>query len=162
LRRAGVAFQEVVELGVIVETPAAVLGARDLAREADFLCIGLDSLQQYLLAADRENHALASTFETLHPYVLRALVSIVEAAEQAGRPLQVFGVTCTEAVNVPFLLGVGLKQFVVPAGALQEFVAQVGCLDARAARRTAALALRASSRAETQTFVDGYRHGFVR
>jgi len=162
LRRAGVPFQEQVELGAIIETPAAVLGARDLAREADFFCVGLDSLQQYLLAADRDNHALASTFDSLHPFVLRALVSIVEAAEQAARPLQLFGVSVANPANLPFLVGVGVKHFTVPPSALQVFLAQLGTIDARSARRTAALASRASSAAETQTFVDGYRHGLIR
>ncbi|MBL8861828.1 MAG: phosphoenolpyruvate--protein phosphotransferase [Planctomycetes bacterium] len=162
LRRAGVAFQEVVELGAIIETPASVLGARDLAREADFLLVGLDSLQQYLLAADRENHALAPAFESLHPFVLRALASIVEAAEQAGRPLSVFGVTVADPVNVPFLVGVGVKHFTLAASAIGDFVAALTRIDARGARRAAALASRASSIAETQTFVDGYRHGLIR
>ncbi|MCY2961564.1 MAG: phosphoenolpyruvate--protein phosphotransferase [Planctomycetota bacterium] len=162
LRRAGIAFQEQVELGAIVETPAAVLGARDLAREADFLCVGLDSLQQYLLAADRENHGLARAFESLHPFVLRALVSIVEAAEQAARPLSVFGVTVADPANLPFLVGLGLRSFCIPPLALQTFLTQLAQVDARAARRTAALASRASCAAETQTFVEGYRHGLVR
>jgi phosphotransferase system enzyme I (PtsI) len=162
LRRAGIAFQEQVELGAIIETPAAVLGARDLAREADFLCVGLDSLQQYLLAADRENHGLARAFESLHPFVLRALVSIVEAAEQAARPLSVFGVTVAEPANLPFLLGIGFKSFCIPPVALENFLTHVASVDARAARRTAALASRASCAAETQTFVEGYRHGLVR
>lgn len=162
LRRAGVVFQEQVELGAIVETPAAVLGARDLAREADFLCVGLDSLQQYLLAADRENHGLARAFESLHPFVLRALLVVVEAAEQAARPLTVFGVTVADPANLPFLVGLGLKSFCIPPMTLQAFLAQLGQIDARAARRTAALASRASCSAETQTFVEGYRHGLVR
>jgi len=162
LRRAGIAFQEQVELGAILETPAAALGVRDLAREADFLVVGLDSLQQYLLAADRENHGLRQAFESLHPYVLRALLSIVEAADQAARPLSVFGVTVADPANLSFLVGLGVKSFCVPPLALQPFLAHLSGVDARAARRSAALASRASCAAETQTVVEGYRHGLVR
>ena len=63
LRKSGAVFQDHVELGAVIETPVAALGARELAREADFLTISLDSLLQYLLAADRENHELRDWFE---------------------------------------------------------------------------------------------------
>jgi phosphoenolpyruvate-protein phosphotransferase (PTS system enzyme I) len=162
LRKAGVAFQDQIELGAVIETPASVLGVRDLAREADFLIIGLDSLQQYLLAADRENHELRAAFESIHPFVLRAILSLVEACEQAARPLSVFGVTAVDPANVPFLLGAGLRDFCVGPVALQEFLACVQRIDMRQARRSAGLASRASCMAETQSLVEGYRHGFAR
>jgi phosphotransferase system enzyme I (PtsI) len=162
LRKSGAAFQDQIELGAVIETPVAALGARDLAREADFLTISLDSLLQYLLAADRENHELRNYFEPIHPFVLRTLMQICEACEQATRPLSVFGVTAVNPNNLPFLLGVGLRQFCVAPVALKDFLAQVSRIDLRSARRNAALASRASCQAETQTLVDGYRHGYAR
>ena len=162
LRKSGASFQDDVELGAVIETPVAALGARDLAREADFLTISLDSLLQYLLAADRENHELRNYFEPIHPFVLRILMQICETCEQAGRPLSVFGVTAVNPTNLPFLLGAGLRHFCIAPGALQEFLEQVQHLDLRIARRSATLASRASCQAETQTLVDGYRHGYAR
>ena len=162
LRKSGASFQEQVELGAVIETPVAALGARDLAREADFLTVSLDSLQQYLLAADRENHELRHGFESVHPFVLRALISIVEACDQATRPLSVFGVTAVAPANLAFLLGVGFRRFCVAPVALEEFLIQLERIDLRRARRSAALASRASCIAETQNLVDGYRHGYAR
>ena len=162
LRKSGVSFQDQVELGAVIETPVAALGARDLAREADFLSISLDSLQQYLLAADRENLELRQYFEPIHPYVLRVLMQIVEVCEAAGRPLSVFGVTAVSAVNLPFLLGAGLRHFCLAPVALQEFLGLVQGIDLRTARRSTTLAARASCPAETQTLVDGFRHGYAR
>ncbi len=162
LRRSGVSFQEQVELGAVIETPVAALGARDLAREADFMMVSLDSLQQYLMAADRENHELRAHFESIHPFVLRALVSIVEACEQTARPLSVFGVTAASAANTAFLLGAGFRQVCIAPIALDEFLVQLERIDLRQARRATAGASRASCAAETQTLVDGYRHGFAR
>jgi phosphotransferase system enzyme I (PtsI) len=146
----------------VIETPVAALGARDLAREADFLMISLDSLLQYLLAADRENHELRNYFEPVHPFALRTLMQTVEVCEQAGRPLSVFGVTAVTPVNLPFLLGAGLRHFCVAPVALKDFLELVQQIELRAARRNATLASRASCQAETQTLVDGYRHGYAR
>lgn len=162
LRKAGVPFQENVELGAVIETPVAALGARDLALEADFLTISLDSALQYLLAADRENHELRDYFEPIHPFVLRTVMQIVEVCEQAGRPLSVFGVTAVQPGNLPFLLGAGLRHFCVPPVGLKDFLDHLQRIDLRSARRATALASRASCQAETQTLVDGYRHGYAR
>lgn len=162
LRKSGVSFQDQVELGAVIETPVAALGVRDLAREADFLTVSLDSLQQYLLAADRENHELRHAFDSIHPFVLRALTSIAEACEQAARPLSVFGVTAALPANLAFLLGVGFRNVCVAPIALDELLEHLERIDLRQARRAAGLASRASCAAETQTLVDGYRHGFAR
>jgi phosphoenolpyruvate-protein phosphotransferase (PTS system enzyme I) len=162
LRKSGVAFREHVELGVVVETPAAALGARDLAREADFLVVSLDALQQYVLAADRESGAHKQLFESVHPFVLRVVMQIVEVCEQAGRPLSVFGVTAVHGPNVPFLLGAGLRHFCVAPVGLKDFLSHLARIDLRQARRAATLAARATCPAETQTLIDGYRHGWAR
>lgn len=162
LRKAGIAFHDHVDLGAIIETPAAAIGARDLAREADFLVISLDGLQQYLLAADRESGAHKALFESLHPFVLRTLIQIVEVCEQSGRPLSVFGVTAVQPTTLPFLLGAGLRNFCIAPVALKDFLALLGRIDLRQARRSATLAARATCVAETQTLVDTYRHGWAR
>jgi phosphotransferase system enzyme I (PtsI) len=162
LRKSGASFQDHVELGAVIESPVAALGARELAREADFLTISLDSLLQYLLAADRDNHELREWFEPIHPFVLRVLMQVCEICEQAGRPLSVFGVTVVNAINLPFLLGAGLRHFCVQPVALEDFLTTVQRIDLRTARRSTTLASRAASQAETLTLVEGYRHGFAR
>jgi phosphoenolpyruvate-protein kinase (PTS system EI component) len=162
LRKSGTPHQQRVPLGVVLETPAAVLGVRDLAREADFLAIGLDSLVQHLLAADRDNDELRASFETLHPYVVRALKSVVEVCDELQKPLSVFGVLAVQAHNLPFLIGVGLREFCVPPEGLRTFVRDVARISARNARRAAQTAAASSCQAETISLVDGYRHGYVR
>jgi len=162
MRKAGERFQDTFGLGVVIDTPVAALGARDLAREADFLVLSLDSLLQYLLAADRENHELRQYFEPLHPFALRTIGDLAAACEDGGRPLSVFGVTAVSSVNMPFLLGAGLRRFCVPPVALKEFVESVRRIDLAQARKNTALAARATCQAETQSLVDGYRHGFAR
>jgi phosphoenolpyruvate-protein kinase (PTS system EI component) len=149
-------------LGAAIETPAALLGIRDLAREADFVEIGLDSFVQFLLAADRDNLEMRASFEALHPYVVRALRSIVEACDELQKPLSVFGVLAAQAHNLPFLLGVGLREFCVAPEGLRDFVAAVGRISVRSARRASQTAAASSCQAETLSLVEGYRHGYAR
>lgn len=149
------------EVGVVIETAAAALGARDLARESDFLLVGLDSLQQHVLAADRENAELGGLLQTLHPMVLRALREIVRAAHSESKALAVFGVTAGRPENVPFLLGVGVRAFGVAPQFLEEFVKLVAGVSLKQAKRAAEVAAAASSSSETSSLVDSYRHGYV-
>ncbi|MCP3914684.1 MAG: phosphoenolpyruvate--protein phosphotransferase [bacterium] len=159
LRKQGLEVEAPAQVGVVVETPAACLGIEDLAREADFLAIGLDSLQQYLLAADRDNVALSRHFERLHPYVVQALERVTKVCDDAGKPLSVFGVTAVSPENVPFLLGVGLRHFSTAPVALEGFMAAVRATRLQDARRATELALEAACPSELDPIMRGYGHG---
>lgn len=97
------------ELGVMIELPSAVMMAKELAAEADFLSIGSNDLIQYLLAVDRTNDDVADWFTPWHPAVLRAMAMIVAAAEQAGKPISLCGNLGSDPQMLPFLLGIGLR-----------------------------------------------------
>ena len=113
LRREGVEFAERVPLGVMIETPASVFGIDLLAREADFLSIGTNDLIQYTLAVDRGNEETAPIYEPLHPAVLRALRSVVEAGQEHGKPVGVCGEMAGEPLYAVVLLGLGIVEFSV-------------------------------------------------
>lgn len=162
LRKAGHDFQEKVELGCIVETPAAMLGIRDLARESEFLSVNLDSLLQYLLAADRETSALASWFSSLHPVALRAIHKLCEVCRDARRPLSFFGITAIASDNAQLLLGCGVREFCVPPGALREFLETLAQVDVQTVSRAARSAAKSSCQAETSSLLEGFRHGYAR
>ncbi len=162
LRKSGDEHRERLALGVVLETPAALIGVQDLAKECDFLALALDSCLQHLLAADRENADLAGWFESLHPFVLRVLMDTSRICDELGRPLSVFGYTATQPHNLPFLLGLGLRRFLVPPIGLREFLAEIGQIDARTARRATRQAMKSSCQAEMLSLVDGYRHGYAR
>ncbi len=162
LRKLGEPFHDSPRVGVVVETPCAMLGIRDLARESDFLLVNLDSLQQYLLATDRENPALAGAFETLHPYVLRALTKACEVAEHEGRPLSVFGVSACAEHNLALLVGAGLRRFCVPPSGLRAFLDELGQIDLKNAVRRTRSAAKSACPEEAQSVVAGYHHGQAR
>jgi phosphotransferase system enzyme I (PtsI) len=162
LRKEEQEVQDSIPVGVVVETPAAMLGIGDLAGEADFLMLNLDSLQQYLLATDRENPELAGAFESLHPYVLRALAKAARVAEKAARPLWVFGVTSRQEQSLPFLVGVGLRRFCVPPANLEGFRRVLGGLDSHAAASAAEAAARHACVDEARSQIAGFQHGYPR
>src|SRR5262249_29183145 len=140
----------------------SMLCIRDLALESDFLMLNLDALQQYLLAADRDNAEQSAAFDTLHPVVLRALAKACEVAEGQKRPLAAFGISAARPENLALLVGSGPRQFGVPPAALREFLSALSAVDARGAARQARTAARSASPAETRSRVVGYRHGYAR
>ena len=84
LKAEGIPYKEDVELGVMIETPAAVMISRELAKEVDFFSIGTNDLTQYTLAIDRQNPKLDAFYDPHHPAVLRMIQMVVENAHKAG------------------------------------------------------------------------------
>ena len=97
------------KLGAMIELPASILLANELANAASFLSIGSNDLIQYLLAVDRTNDEVAAWYTPHHPAVLRSLKWIVEAAERAGKPISLCGNLGSDLQMLPFLLGIGLR-----------------------------------------------------
>jgi phosphoenolpyruvate-protein phosphotransferase len=130
-----------VELGVMVETPAAAIGADLLAAEADFLSIGTNDLTQYTLAMDRGNSAVAGALDGLHPAVLRLIGETVRGGGLRGRWTGVCGSLASDPLAVPILLGLGVTELSVSPAAVPEIKALVRELDLPAARDHARAAL---------------------
>ncbi len=113
LARERTPMAERVPLGVMVETPASVFGIDLLAAEADFVSIGTNDLVQYTLAVDRGNPAIASIYEPLHPAVLRAIRTVVEACDRRGIPVAVCGEMAGEPLYAALLAGLGVSDLSV-------------------------------------------------
>lgn len=109
LRRKGASFGDP-RLSAMIETPAAVFIADEIAREVDFLCLGTNDLVQYLIAVDRDNESVADWFRTLHPAVIRAIKMVVRASEESGVPLIVCGEMAGSPFYVPVLIGLGVTE----------------------------------------------------
>lgn len=111
LIREDVPFDHHMELGIMVEVPAAVHLASRIVREVDFLSIGTNDLIQYLLAVDRSNRKVASLYEALHPAVLWALLHVIEAAKKEGKRVGMCGEMAGDPLSTLILLGMGLEEF---------------------------------------------------
>ena len=111
LRNEGIPFNESIELGGMIEVPAAAINALAFARELDFLSIGTNDLIQYTLAIDRTDDAVAHLYNPLHPSVLHLIMVTLNAGQKLGKPVSICGEMAGDAKLTKLLLGMGLKQF---------------------------------------------------
>jgi phosphotransferase system enzyme I (PtsI) len=111
LREQGVAFNDNIAVGGMIEIPAAVLAMDAFLSRLDFLSIGTNDLIQYTLAVDRADEAVSHLYDPLHPAVVRLLALAIGTANKAGVPIAVCGEMAGEPLLTRLLLGMGLKQF---------------------------------------------------
>jgi phosphoenolpyruvate-protein phosphotransferase/dihydroxyacetone kinase phosphotransfer subunit len=108
LQAAGHAYAETIALGVMIETPAAVFLASQLANHVDFFSIGTNDLTQYIMAADRNNPQVAGLTQAFQPALLRAIEQVVQAAHQVGIPVSVCGELASDPQAAVLLVGLGV------------------------------------------------------
>ena len=107
LRKEQIPFNEDIEIGAMIETPAAAICAEDLLEVVDFISIGTNDLIQYLLAVDRTNQNLAHLYQPLHPSVLKTLKGILKAAKDSGKSVSICGELGGDPMATMLLLGLG-------------------------------------------------------
>lgn len=113
LAEAGLPYDKDIQLGVMIETPAAALIADLLARESDFFSIGTNDLTQYTMAVDRGNAQVAQLYTPFQPAVLRSIRSVITAAKEAGIPVGMCGEAAADPGLIPLLMAWGLDEFSV-------------------------------------------------
>lgn len=129
LRRRNVPIARHIELGVMVETPAAALAIEGLAHAADFFSVGSNDLLQYTLAVDRGNAALAGLYDPLHPAFLRLLMQIAAQARRAMRWLGICGEMAGNRNYLPLLVGIGFDELSMAPAAIPAVKERLSQLD---------------------------------
>ena len=127
----GVPYRHDIEVGSMVELPAAALIADQLAKETKFLSVGTNDLVQYTMAVDRGNERIAHLYQPTHPAVLRLLAMAARAAHDNGVWIGVCGEMASEIHLTPLLLGLGMDELSVVTRAVPRIKKAVQSLDAK-------------------------------
>ncbi|WP_276724829.1 phosphoenolpyruvate-protein phosphotransferase PtsI [Pantoea septica] len=115
LREEGKAFDESIEVGIMVETPASAVIARHLAKEVDFFSIGTNDLTQYTLAVDRGNDLISHLYNPMTPSVLNLIKQVIDASHAEGKWTGMCGELAGDERATLLLLGMGLDEFSMSA-----------------------------------------------
>ena len=116
LRTEGAAFREDVELGIMIETPAAVMVSRELAKEVDFFSVGTNDMTQYTLAIDRQNQKLEDFYDSHHPAVLAMIRMAAESAHAEGKWIGICGELGADVTLTETFLKMGIDELSVAPG----------------------------------------------
>ena len=120
LKEQNLPFDGSIKTGIMVEIPSAAVMADTLAKEADFFSIGTNDLVQYTLAVDRGNENVSYLYDYFNPAVVRLVRRVTEAAKTAEIPVGMCGAMAGDPLAIPLLLGLGLTELSMPAGAIPK------------------------------------------
>jgi phosphotransferase system enzyme I (PtsI) len=120
LRAAGEPFDENIEVGAMIEVPAAALSVNRFARHVDFLSIGTNDLIQYTLAVDRLDEEVNYLYDPLHPAVLKLIQMTITGGRRAGIGVAMCGEMAGDPAYTRLLLGMGLREFSAAPSSLLE------------------------------------------
>ena len=148
LRREGIAFDEKMEVGIMIEVPSAAITADLLAKEVSFFSLGTNDLVQYAVAVDRTNERIAHLYEPTHPAVLRLIKTTIDAAHAAGIWVGLCGEMGGDIALTPLLIGLGVDELSCGASVLPRVKRAVRSLDLAVCQALACEALKADTGAQ--------------
>lgn len=129
LREEKVDFDENIEFGIMIETPASVFLFDILVKEVDFVSIGTNDLVQYMLACDRENSKMQQLYDCYHPSVIRSINRVVDIAHRNGKIVSMCGNFASELDAVELLILLGIDEFSVTNDVLQKIKKRIKLFD---------------------------------
>ena len=150
LRSEGIAFDEDLAVGIMIEMPSAALVADHLAKYVDFFSIGTNDLIQYTIAVDRMNEMVSYLYAPLHPAMLRLIQTVVQAGKAQGIPVSICGEMAGDPLVVPVLLGLGLRTLSMHAVAMADVKEAICCVSIAEVQALAAEVLQLESATEVR------------
>jgi len=157
LRSKSIPFDDHLEVGIMVEIPAAAVAADLLAKEVDFFSIGTNDLIQYTMACDRLNERISHLYQPYHPAVLRLIHMVIEGAHRHGKRVGMCGEMAGDPIAVPILLGLGLDEFSMSASSILNVRQLIRDLTYERAQALAQRALEQDSQEAVQILIAGWK-----
>ncbi|ELD8292294.1 phosphoenolpyruvate--protein phosphotransferase [Listeria innocua] len=156
LKAAGTEVSDSIELGIMIEIPAAAVLADQFAKEVDFFSIGTNDLIQYTMAADRMNERVSYLYQPYNPSILRLVKMVIDASHKEGKWTGMCGEMAGDQTAVPFLLGLGLDEFSMSASSILKSRSLIKRLDQSEMVKLAEEALNKSTAEEVVELVEKY------
>ncbi len=156
LRNEQLPFDETIEVGVMIETPAAAVIARHLAKEADFFSIGTNDLTQYTLAVDRGNELISGLYNPLSPSVLTLIKQVIDASHAEGKWTGMCGELAGDDRASLLLLGMGLDEFSMSAMSIPRVKQLIRSANYTEVKAMADQALACATIAEVEAVLDTF------
>ncbi|OTQ60225.1 phosphoenolpyruvate-protein phosphotransferase PtsI [Gilliamella sp. A7] len=152
----GKAFDKEIEIGVMIETPAAAVIARHLAKEVDFFSIGTNDLTQYTLAVDRGNELISHLYNPFSPSVLTLIKNVIDASHQEGKWTGMCGELAGDERATILLLGMGLDEFSMSAVSIPKIKKLIRNTNYEEAKKFADTALEKATAKEITDLIEKY------
>ena len=156
LRAEGKAFDENIQVGVMVETPSAAVNAKFLAKEVDFFSIGTNDLTQYTLAVDRGNELISHLYNPMSPSVLGLIKQVIDASHAEGKWTGMCGELAGDERATLLLLGMGLDEFSMSAISVPHIKKLVRSISYQEAKALADEALQKPTTAEIEQLIQAF------
>ncbi|EAA0299111.1 phosphoenolpyruvate--protein phosphotransferase [Listeria monocytogenes] len=156
LKAAGTEVSASIELGIMIEIPAAAVLADQFAKEVDFFSIGTNDLIQYTMAADRMNERVSYLYQPYNPSILRLVKMVIDASHKEGKWTGMCGEMAGDQTAVPLLLGLGLDEFSMSASSILKSRSLIKRLDQSEMVKLAEEALNKSTAEEVVELVEKY------
>jgi len=153
LQADGVAIAETIEVGIMVEIPAAAMIADLFAKEVDFFSIGTNDLIQYTLATDRMNENVSYLYQPYHPAVLRLIKNVIDAAHKQGKWVGMCGEMAADEIAIPILLALGLDEFSMNPSSILKTRAHIAKLSKKQLMQYIEQLLMLSTASEVEVYV---------
>ena len=142
-----------VQVGIMIEVPAAALVADQLAKHVDFFSIGTNDLIQYTMAADRMNPKVSYLYDPFNPSLLRLIQMVINAAHREGKWVGMCGEMAGEELAIPILLGLGLDEFSMGSGSILQARHLIKQLDSRKMAKVSEHVLSLSTGQEIKDYI---------
>ncbi|OCG02409.1 phosphoenolpyruvate-protein phosphotransferase PtsI [Gilliamella apis] len=152
----GKAFDKEIEIGVMIETPAAAVIARHLAKEVDFFSIGTNDLTQYTLAVDRGNELISHLYNPFSPSVLTLIKNVIDASHKEGKWTGMCGELAGDERATILLLGMGLDEFSMSAVSIPKIKKLIRNTNYEEAKKFADTALEKATAKEITDLIEKY------
>ena len=153
LKAEGVAYDENIKVGIMIETPAASLMADVFAKEADFFSIGTNDLTGYTMAVDRGNAEVAYLYSAYNPAVLRSIERVIKAGRAEGIMVGMCGEAAADPLLAPLLISFGMNEFSVSATSILATRKGISLWTKEEADAVAAKAMSLTTEAEVEAYL---------